>query len=122
MYSLISILAIFLSSGVSFRRKNPATPPHYRGELRVYFTGYLESDKAELSCGTPHLPVVQLLHSSADPGQITLNVYISHICTNKTVVLNSYKNYISLKSSVKYKNSEQLNLDTVSWSPRSNMT
>ncbi len=43
------------------------------------FTGFLDSAEAELSRDTPHLPVVQLLHSLADPGQITLNVYKSHI-------------------------------------------
>jgi hypothetical protein len=60
--------------------KNPASPPHYRGELSVDFTGFLDSAEAELSRDTPpHLPVVQLLHSSADPGQTTLNVYMSHI-------------------------------------------
>ncbi len=58
-------------------------PPalHYSGELRVDFTGFLDSAKAELSRDTPptHLPVVQLLHSSADAEQITLNVYLSQI-------------------------------------------
>ncbi len=62
------------------RWENPATPPpHYRGELRVDFADFLDSGQAELSRDTPpHLPVVQLLYSSADPGQITLNVYVTY--------------------------------------------
>ncbi len=61
------------------RRENPATPPHYKGELRVDLAGFLDSAQAELSGDTPpYLPVVQLLYSSADPGQITLNVYVTY--------------------------------------------
>jgi hypothetical protein len=52
---------------------------HYRGELRVDLAGIFNSAQAELSHDTPHLLVVQLQHSSADPGQITSNVYVSHI-------------------------------------------
>ncbi len=68
-------------SWVRERRKNPATPLHYRGELRVDLAGFLDSAQAELSHDVkhPYLQVVQLLHSSADPGQITSNVYVSHI-------------------------------------------
>ncbi len=52
--------------------RKPPPFPHYRGELRVDFTGFLDSAEAELSRDTPpHLPVVQLLHSSADPGKMT---------------------------------------------------
>ncbi len=57
------------------RRENLATPLHYRSELRVDLAGFLDSAQAELSGNTPlDLPVVELLHSSADPGQITSNV------------------------------------------------
>jgi hypothetical protein len=54
---------------------------YYRGDLRVDLAGFLNSAKAVLSHDTPppHLPVVQLLHSSADPGQITSIVYLLHI-------------------------------------------
>jgi hypothetical protein len=32
------------------RRKNPASPPtHYRGELRVDFTGFLDSAEAHVT-------------------------------------------------------------------------
>ncbi len=55
-------------------------PWHYRGKLRVDLAGFLHSAQAELSRDTPpHLPVVQLLHSLADPEQITSNVYVSQI-------------------------------------------
>ncbi len=37
-------------------------PPHYRGELRVDFTGFLDSAEAELSCDTP--PTSQLCNCS----------------------------------------------------------
>jgi hypothetical protein len=45
------------------RRKNPASPPHYRGELRVDFTGFLDSAEAELSRDTPP-PTSQLCNCS----------------------------------------------------------
>jgi hypothetical protein len=47
-------------------------PPPHRGELRVDLAGFLNSARVEVSRDTPsHLPVVQLLHSTADPGPIT---------------------------------------------------
>jgi hypothetical protein len=60
------------------------SPLHYRGELLVDLIGFFYSAKAELSSDIPPLlPVAQLLHSSADPEQITSNCLIyynvSHI-------------------------------------------
>jgi hypothetical protein len=45
------------------RWKNPASPPHYRGELGVDFTGFLDSAEAELSRDTPP-PTSQLCNCS----------------------------------------------------------
>jgi hypothetical protein len=69
----------------------------YRGELQVDSAGFLDSAHAEPLLEIPTLlPVVQLLHSSADPGQITSNClfhnYVSHI------LVKSNKNYIIAKT------------------------
>jgi hypothetical protein len=44
-----------------------------RGELQLDLVGFLDSVLAESSHDTPPVPATQLLHSSADPGQITSN-------------------------------------------------
>jgi hypothetical protein len=68
------------------KSSNPPPPLHNRGELRVDLAGFPDSAQAELSRDTPpppNLPVVQLLHSSADPGQITcLHVTYTHITSS----------------------------------------
>jgi hypothetical protein len=60
------------------------SPLHNRGELLTDLAVFLYSAQEELSCDIPpFLPVAQLLHSSADPIQITSNCLfyynVSHI-------------------------------------------
>jgi hypothetical protein len=86
--------------------------PHSRGELWSDLAGVLDSAQTECHVTHPQpLPVAQLLHSSADPGWITSNVFFHYLCqyVSKTIKKCSYCLYIcQIKNK---KNSDQLILD-----------